>query len=238
MHLEDEELDLSNQADPHEPSPPPTASSSRAVSPTPSETLSAHSTSPPPPTEQESLVKDLARGLSDFKVAHPENDDEPAAARAAGPGKKSRGTKGKKAKAGPQERFGVEAQEQRAEDEVFEAVGKVKKSRRAKGKGKASGTGTPVPEGGEVGEEREEGTSTPVSKASTPVPKASTPIPKAGSQKEKEGDESDDGLGAEMSKKDRRRAKEAAKKLESEAGLNLNDDLASPTSFFYHLRCV
>lgn len=245
MKLEDEELDLSAapatlDAD-HAPSPPPTASSSRSNSPTPSEASSHHSSTSP--EMQEALVKDLARNLADVQlpdaavVAAVDKDDAPAPGKkktrggksrnagistpdevdedelagVIGMARKSRRAKGK-GKGGSGVATPVEptpAGDDEAED-LDDGLGKAKKSRRAKGKGKGSGTSTPLPVDVDVPVD------TPKSSAAdaeTPPAPTSTSVPVA----KKPDDQSDDDT-AEMSKKDKRRAKEAAKKLEAAAG--------------------
>ncbi|KAL8277590.1 hypothetical protein RQP46_010022 [Phenoliferia psychrophenolica] len=124
-------------------------------------------------------------------------------------------------------------------EDLDEGFGKPKKSRRAKGKGKAaSGTATPVPPAAVEGAEDDKGAPASPNLAVDPV--GETPVaPASAAAKEDEG--SDDGAN-EMSKKDRRRAKEAAKKLESASGagdLRCNackTDFPSRTKLFNHIK--
>lgn len=223
MQLDDEQLGLNS----HEPSPPPTASSSRSTSPTPSTSsqLSVPDDSAEPPLSDEELVADLARGLSSFSVVE-EEEDLPTPKRA-----------GKRRQA----KVPLAAPVEEDEEDPFGAIGIAKKGRRAKGKGKGgnSGTATPevpkaavveegVEEEGGVAEEEEKmpaakksrrakgkGKSAPASGAATPleVVEGVTADGEGGEGKKKvlvEVGESD-GEG-EMSKKDRRKAKEAARK--------------------------
>ncbi|KAK4705017.1 hypothetical protein P7C70_g1188, partial [Phenoliferia sp. Uapishka_3] len=238
MHEEDEELNLSRDpdaVDEHTPSPPPTASSSRSSSPTPSDDASQPSHSTPPSQEHEELVKDLARNLAtvqlpsaeevgeaptsgkrktrggkvDIQTPVPTSVEDEAGdddmSEVVGMARKSRRVKGKgKSGSGVATPVEVPASEpQEDAEEMDESLGKVKKSRRAKGKGKASGTSTPVPVTNDAQDE--------LDVASTTRPDAAENTPA------KKEPQEDDGT-LEMSKKDKRRAKEAARKLEDATG--------------------
>ncbi|KAI5481320.1 zinc finger, C2H2-type domain containing protein, DnaJ Family [Pseudohyphozyma bogoriensis] len=259
MRLEDEELGLNaDPLDDDEPSPLPTASTSRSTSPAPSD-----------PDADEEVIKNLAKDLSSFKVdqSHsPAADDQDEESDSPQPTSRKAKTKakGKKAKAGLEERFGAESRD--AEEALFlNAVGmkrrgkrgkgkargfdeddfapptltpkdegaeeaeedfggqmKAKKSRRAKGKGKGSGASTPVPEeeGGEEGD---------AERAGTPL---KTVENAAGEDEDAE---------VEMSKKDKRRAKEAAKKAQAAGDPDLTCNVCSTafqsrSKLFTHIK--
>lgn len=223
MQLDDEQLGLNS----HEPSPPPTASS-RSASPTPSTSSQLDD----PLSSDESFVSDVARGVASFGISTIDDEEEnlPTPKRA-----------GKRRQAKSSLIVPEEEEEEEEDPFAAIGIAKKSRRAKGKGKGGNSGTATPevtkvvVPVEEDV-EEREgaveqeeekmpaakksrrakgKGKSTPASGAATPleVVEGVTADGEAGERKKKvvfEAGESD-GNG-EMSKKDRRKAKEAARK--------------------------
>ncbi|KAM0751724.1 hypothetical protein T439DRAFT_379820, partial [Meredithblackwellia eburnea MCA 4105] len=272
MQEEDEQLNLSGQPAEDVEDEAPVASTSRTPSPSPSDPENV------PADDQEELVRNLARGLAGVKLdpnsaQTSDNEEEEEEDTTLSTSKTARGKKNKTNKKKVHERFGAEEQEHGAEDDVFEAAGMAKRSRRAKGKGKArSGLGTPVigdeddeevpvglrgvmdsddddfPVKGKKGRRAKKGKGAAGSGVATPVHVVDEEQP-AGDQDENEGVEGikrdpeingGDDDPEPMSKKDKRRAKEAAKKLESGGGdLKCNvcsTSFQSRTKLFNHIK--
>lgn len=221
MVREDEELGLNGTKEAEEPSLP-TPSTSRSASPDLDPTPGATT---PPAVDPYERISSLASDLASFKVASTDvgadsDDDEPKT--------KRKGKKGKTAQASePKSKSGAGLDE---DDGLLDAVGMRKKGRRGKGQARTpsefDGSLTPqtnldddesVAADADLdlpapkksrrakGKGKSSGTATPSSEVVDPV-------------EEKELSD-----GEEMSKKDRRRAKEASKK--AQGAVPVNDEL-------------
>lgn len=220
MQLEDEELGLNSHATANAPSPLPTASTSRSPSPTPPDADTA---------------ADLARDLALFKVSSPadsaaeeEEDDTELSAEEEEVELVSqpKSKKGKRRK-GPQSTFVSLAppSDEEVEEDEFANLGIARKGRKGKAKGKAkSGSTSPAamegeePVAGEVVEElpelEQKGKKSRRAKGKGKTPATSgtaTPAAAEEGNEEEKGDAPEGIEEEEMSKKDRRRLREAAK---------------------------